>query len=226
MTDRPKPSDNRSELIDQLIGSYLTLPVSFLWREARGMPFPDQFFDARLELQGLATAWINLEGIIWRAGEVKFIAGLPAKIELKDPSIELVIGQADLDRWLKQFRLPYRLELADTGLVVHTEMAGFPLASFETKLEVIGGWFSLQPKRASILGVPSYVPSLFKTYLPLPPLSSETRLSQVGHESGKLKLRFAIDDFTEEVTPGMLVRLRKRFFPVFEQLSGFMSSSS
>lgn len=225
MAATTKASDNSSDLIDQLIGSYLTLPVSFLWREARGLPFPDQFIDARLELRGLATAWLNLERIIWRAAEVRFVAGFPAKIELADPSIELVIGQAELDRWLSQFRLPYRLELADSGLVVHTEMAGFPLASFETKLEVVGGWFSLQPKRASILGVPSYVPSLFKTYLPLPPLSSETRLSQVGHETGQLKLRFAIDDFTEEVTPGMLIRLRKRFFPVFDQLSGLIKSS-
>lgn len=225
MTTKTNASDSSSELIDQLIGSYLTLPVSFLWREARGLPFPDQFINARLELQGLATAWVNLERIIWRAGEVKFVAGFPARIELTDPSIELVIGQAELDRWLSQFRLPYRLELADSGLVVHTELAGFPLASFETALEVVGGWFSLQPKSASIFGVPSYVPTLFKTYLPLPPLSAETKLSQVGHETGKLKLRFAIDDFTEEVTPGMLTRLRKRFFPVFDQLSGLMKSA-
>lgn len=224
MSENSQKSENRSDLIDQLVGSYLTLPVLFSWREARGLPFPDTFSGARLELQGLATAWVNLEQIVWRADEVRFIHGLPASISLKTPSIELVIGQAELDRWLGQFRLPYRLELAAEGLIVHTEIAGFPLAQFETRLEVIGGWFALEPKRASILGVPGYVPSLFKSYLPLPPLSKETRLSNVTHKPGQLRLKFAIDDFEEEVSPGLLLRLRKRFFPVFEQLSGLLGS--
>lgn len=217
-------NDTRSDLIDQLVSSYLTLPVLVSWERATGLPFPDTFSNARLELQGLATAWVNLDQIVWQAEEVSFIPGLPARIELTAPSIEIAIGQAELDRWLGQFRLPYRLELAADGLIVHTEIAGFPLAQFETRLEVVGGWFALEPKSASIFGVPGYVSSLFKSYLPLPPLSKETRLSAVTHQPGQLRLKFAIDDFTEEVTPGLLIRLRKRFFPVFEQLSGFLGS--
>lgn len=224
MAANSQTSENRSDLIDELVGSYLRLPVLFSWREAKGLPFPDTFSAAALELQGLATAWVNLEQIVWRADEVRFIHGLPARLKLTTPSIELAIGQAELDRWLGQFRLPYRLELAADGLIVHTEIAGFPLAQFETRLEVVGGWFALEPKRASILGVPGYVPSLFKSYLPLPPLSKETRLSKVTHQSGQLRLRFAIDDFEEEVSPGLLLRLRKRFFPVFEQLTGLLGS--
>jgi hypothetical protein len=217
-------NDTRSDLIDQLVSSYLTLPVFVSWDKASGLPFPDTFSNARLELQGLATAWVNLDQIVWQAEEVSFIPGLPARIELTAPSIEIAIGQAELDRWLGQFRLPYRLELATDGLIVHTEIAGFPVAQFETRLEVVGGWFALEPKSASIFGVPGYVSSLFKSYLPLPPLSKETRLSAVTHQPGQLRLKFAIDDFTEEVTPGLLIRLRKRFFPVFEQLSGFLGS--
>lgn len=220
----PDNNDNRSDLIDQLVSSYLTLPVLVSWERARGLPFPDTFSQARLELQGLATAWVNLDQIVWEAEEVAFIPGLPARIELTAPSIEIAIGQAELDRWLGQFRLPYRLELAADGLIVHTEIAGFPLAQFETRLEVVGGWFALEPKSASIFGVPGYVSSLFKSYLPLPPLSKEARLSAVTHRPGQLRLKFAIDDFAEEVSPGLLVRLRKRFFPVFEQLSGFLGS--
>jgi len=220
----PDINDKRSDLIDQLVSSYLTLPVLVSWERASGLPFPDTFRQARLELQGLATAWVNLDQIVWEAEEVAFIPGLPARIELTSPSIEIAIGQAELDRWLGQFRLPYRLELAEDGLIVHTEIAGFPLAQFETKLEVVGGWFALEPKSASIFGVPGYVSSLFKSYLPLPPLSKEARLSAVTHRAGQLRLKFAIDDFAEEVSPGLLVRLRKRFFPVFEQLSGFLGS--
>jgi hypothetical protein len=40
------------------------------------------------------------------------------------------------------------------------------VAELEARLEVVSGWFVLQPKRASILGVPNYVASLFRTYLP------------------------------------------------------------
>ncbi len=219
------PSDNRSDVIDQLVGSYLKLPVFASWEEASGIPFPDRFRGARLELQGLATAWFNLEQIVWRADEVRIMPGLPASVDLKGVSVEIAIGQQELDRWLKQFRLPYRLELADKGLIVHTELAGFPLAQFETKLEVVGGWFVLEPKSASILGVPGYVSSLFRSYLPMPPLSRESRLAAIEHEPGRLRLRFALEDFVEEVSPGLLGRLRKRFFPMIEQLSGFFSNS-
>jgi hypothetical protein len=216
-------NETRSEVIDILVGSYLTLPVAISWREARGIPIPDRFIGAKLELQGLATAWVNLEQIVWRAEQVRFVPGLPARLQLQTPSIELVIGQKELDRWLDQFNLPYRLELGDNGLIVHTEIAGFPLAQFETRLQVTGGWFVLEPKSASILGVPSYVSSLFRSYLPLPPLSKETRLAAIEHEPQRLRVRFALDDFEEEVTPGILQRLRKRFFPMAEQISGFLT---
>ena len=217
-------NETRSEVIDHLVGSYLTLPVAISWREARGIPIPDRFISAKLELQGLATAWVNLEQIVWRAEQVTFVPGFPARLQLQTPSIELVIGQKELDRWLGQFNLPYRLELGEHGLIVHTEIAGFPLAQFETRLEVTGGWFVLEPKSASILGVPSYVSSLFRSYLPLPPLSKETRLTAIEHEPQRLRVRFALDDFEEEVTPGILQRLRKRFFPMAEQISGFLSA--
>ncbi len=214
-------SKQRSDVIDQLVGSYLTVPVLVTWRDASGLPFPDTFTGARLEMQGLATAWFNLEQIVWRAESVRFIPGLPARIELETPQVELVVGQKELDRWLGQFNLPYRLELAEAGLIVHTEIAGFPLAQFETRLEVTGGWFVLEPKRASILGVPSYVSSLFRSYLPMPPLSREARLSSIEHEAGRLRLGFSLDDFEEEVGPGLLLRLRQRFFPIAEQMSSF-----
>lgn len=213
---------NRSDLIDQLVGSYLKLPVAVRWERASGLPFPDTFETARLEFQGIATAWLNLEQIVWAADEVKFEPGFPARIRLSGPSIEIAVGQAELDRWMARFQLPYRLELGAEGLIVHTRIAGFPLAEFETRLEVVDGWFVLQPKRATILGVPSYVASIFRSYLPLPPLSKDTRLSAIGHEAGLIRLCFALEDFEEEVTPGILTRLRKRFFPMLDQVAGLL----
>jgi hypothetical protein len=214
----PDNASSRSDVIDQLVGSYLKLPVQIDWTEARGLPFPDTFVNAKLQFAGIATAWMHLEQVVWRAGELRFVPGLPAKIYVQAPSIEMVVGQHEVDRWREQFSLPFRLELAETGIVVHTKLAGFPLGEFETGLDVVGGWFVLEPKRATVLGVPGYVSSLFRTYLPVPPLSKEIRLDSIEHESGLLRIRFAIDDFDEEVSPGLLVRLQKRFFPLSSAL--------
>lgn len=218
MTDTP--NDIRSDVIDQLVSSYLKLPVQIHWIEARGLPFPDTYIHARLEFAGLATSWLQLEQVVWHADELRFVPGLPAKIYLQAPGIELVVGQGEVDRWREQFSLPYRLELADTGLIVHTELAGFPLGEFETGLEVVDGWFVLEPKRATVLGVPSYVSSLFRSYLPMPPLSRDIRLAAIEHETGLLRIRFAMDDFDEEVSPGLLQRLQNRFFPLSQPLGG------
>ncbi|MCZ6710106.1 MAG: hypothetical protein O7B25_07075, partial [Gammaproteobacteria bacterium] len=215
-----KSSGNRSDVIDQLVSSYLKLPVQILWSEARGLPFPNVFVNARLEFAGVATSWLHLEQVIWHADELRFVPGLPAKIFLQGPSIEMVVGQDEVDRWRERFSLPYRLELADSALIVHTELAGFPLAEFETGLEIVDGWFVLEPKRATVLGVPSYVSSLFRTYLPVPPLSKEMRLVGIEHETGLLRIRFGIDDFDEEITPGLLLRLQKRFLPVAGSADG------
>jgi hypothetical protein len=216
--------DNRSDTLDELLSSYLQMPVVMRWEKASGMPFPDRFENSRVEFQGIATSWLDLKQIVCEADEVRFIHGFPARITLSNPAVELVIGQQDLDRWLERFQLPYRLELGDEALIVHTEVAGFPIAEFETSIEVDRGWFVLKPKRAAIFGVPGYVSSLFRTYLPVPPLSAESRLTRIRHEKGILGLRFSLDDFDEEVSPGLLLRLRKRFFPVVDQISGMLGT--
>jgi hypothetical protein len=69
------------------------------------------------------------------------------------------------------------------------------------------------------------VSSLFRTYLPIPPLSKESQLSRIEHASGLLRLGFTIGDFDEEISPGLLGRLQKRFFPVVDQLSGMLGTS-
>lgn len=205
-----------SSVIDHLVSSYFELPVKIDWTKATGMPFPDEFEGARLEFSGLATSWMDLRQVIWLASRVRVRAGMPATVTVTGPRVEIAVGKAELDRWLKRFELPYRLEFAEDALIIHTEVAGFPVAELEAHLEVMSGWFVLQPKRASILGMPNYVASLFRTYLPLPPLAGNTRLDAIIHEPELLRLTFALDDFEEQVTPGLLTRLQKRLLPTLE----------
>ena len=214
--------DNRSDLIDELLSTYLKVPVMLYWDRASGLPFPDQFKAPRAEFQGIATDWLDLERIACVAESARFRHGMPARLAVENPGLEITIGQKALDRWLKRFPLPYRLELGAEAMIVHTEIAGFPVAEFETTLEVVGGWFVLKPKRTSFFGVPGYVSSIFQTYLPIPPMSQDSRLAGIEHSKGRLTLRFALSSFEEEVTPGLLIRLRKKFFPVVDQLTGFM----
>ena len=202
-----------SSVISQLVSSYFELPVSIHWQKASGLPFPDRFEQARLEFGGLATAWMDLKQVIWHADDIRFVPGFPARVEVKGPRVEIAIGQTELDRWLKRFQLPYRLVLEEEAMVVHAEIAGLSIGEFETRIEVINGWFVLEPKRASILGVPTYVASLFRTFLPLPPLSGSTRLVDINHKKGELRAIFGLDDFEETVTPGLLSRLQKRLMP-------------
>lgn len=215
-----------SSVIDQLVSSYFEQPVKLHWDKALGLPFPDRFEGARLEFAGLATAWMDLKQVIWRAERVRFVPGLPARIEVAGPRVEIAVGQEAIDRWLRRFELPYRIELGAEALIIHTEIAGFPIAQLEARLAVVNGWFVLQPKRASILGVPNYVAALFRTYLPLPPLTGSTKLVDIGHESGLLRLTFALEDFVEEVVPGMLARVQKRLMPTFDPTLGGLLNRS
>ena len=204
---------SRSRVVDQLVSSYFELPVRIDWKKATGMPFPDQFEDAKLEFSGFATAWLDLKQVVWRAHHVRFATGMPATVRVSQPRVEIAVGKAELTRWLKRFELPYRLELAEDAIVIHTELAGFPVAELEARLEVVNGWFVLQPRRASVLGMPNYMASLFRTYLPLPPLAGNTRLDAIHHEPELLRLTFTLEDFEEQVTPGLLARLQKRLLP-------------
>jgi hypothetical protein len=205
-----------SSVIDQMVSSYFELPVHIDWAHATGLPFPDRFEQPELQFSGLATAWMDLQEVIWRADHVHFVPGMPASVKVRGPRVEVAIGKDDLTRWLKRFELPYRVELTEDAIVLHTEFGGFPVAELEARLEVVGGWFLLQPKRASILGVPNYVASLFRTYLPMPPLAGNTRLESIRHQPDVLRLTFGLEDFEEQVTPGLLGRLQKRLLPTLD----------
>jgi hypothetical protein len=212
--------NSASSVIDQLVSSYFEQPVRVYWSKASGLPFPDRFEGARLEFAGLATAWMDLKQVVWHAERVRFVPGFPARIEITGPKVEIAVGQDAIDRWLRRFELPYRIELGSEALIIHTEIAGLPIAQLEARLAVVNGWFVLQPKRASILGVPNYVAALFRTYLPLPPLTGSTHLVGIDHAAGLLRLTFGLEDFAEDVVPGMLARMQKRLLPTLDPTLG------
>jgi len=203
----------RSDAIDQWLSSYLELPVKLSFEGSVGDALRGTFEGVALEVGGVATAWLPLERIALRAARATLTPGLPAVLAVEEPVVSIAVGQRDLDRWQGRFQLPFRLSLAAKGVIVHTELAGVALSEFETGLEVVNGWFVLRPRRASILGIPSQLASWLRAYLPLPPISPEARLSGIDHAAGRLTLHFAISDFEEKVTPGMLQRLRKRLLP-------------
>jgi hypothetical protein len=203
----------RSDAIDQLVSGYLALPVKLSWEGSLADSLRGTFEGVRVEIGGIATAWLPLERLSVSVKRAVFTPGLPASIVVEKPEVAISVGQRDLDRWLDGFQLPFRLRFGERGLIVNTELAGVSISEFETTLEIVRGWFVLRPQRASILGLPSNLARLFRAYLPLPPLSPEARLVNIEHAERRLTLHFAVSDFEEQVSPGMLRRLRKRLLP-------------
>jgi hypothetical protein len=203
----------RSDAIDQLVGAYFKRPVEVHWDGSLADTFQGRFQEASISLAGVATAWLPIERLSLSAREARIVAGLPGRLEVSGPCLEVVVSQADIDPWMQSFELPFSLHLEEQGLLMKAEIAGFQLGEIQTQLEIVRGWFVLRPRRAALLGVPAYVSSLFRTYLPVPPITDQTKLAGIEHEAGRLRLRFAVDDFEEELTPGLLERLRKRVLP-------------
>jgi hypothetical protein len=203
----------RSDAIDQWLSSYLELPVKLAFEGSVGDALRGTFEDVSLEIAGVATAWLPLERIRLAAARATLTPGLPAVIAVEEPVVSITVGQRDLDRWQGGIQLPFRLQLGEKGLVINTEIAGFALSELEMRLEVVNGWFVLRPRSVSILGIPSQLARWLRAYLPLPPVSPEARLTGIDHAAGRLTMHFGISDFEEEVTPGMMQRLRKRLLP-------------
>ena len=203
----------RSDAIDQWLSSYLELPVKLSFEGSVGDALRGTFEGVGLEVAGVATAWLPLERIALHADKATITPGLPARLAVEAPVVSITVGQRDLDRWQGGSQLPFRLALGEKGLGVNAGLAGVVLSEFEAQLDVAGGWFVLRPRRATILGIPNQLASWFRAYLPLPPVSPEARLSGIDHAAGRITLHFSINDFEEEISPGMLERLRRRLLP-------------
>jgi len=203
----------RSDAIDQLLSTYLKMPARVSWEGALADSVRGVFEGVRLELAGLAILALPFERLVLRTDRFQFTPGIPARIEATRPRIEISIDQRQIDRWLQRARAPFELRLSEDAIEFQMELGGFPLTRTETELRVRGGWFELRPKRAEFLGVRARLVSVFRTYLPIPRLAPQTRLTGIEHAEGVLRLELSLDDFADVITPGLVERLQNRFLP-------------
>ncbi len=203
----------RSDAIDELLSNYFKMPAKVSWEGALADSVRGVFEGPRLELAGLAILALPFDRIVFRADRFQFTPGIPARIEAVLPRIEVSIDQRQIDRWLHRAHAPFKLRLVEGAIEFLMDVGGFPITRTETELRVQRGWFVFRPKRAEFLGVRTRLVSLFRTYLPLPRLAAQTRLTGIKHFEGALQLELSFDDFADVITPGLIERLQKRFLP-------------
>lgn len=203
----------RSDAIDQLLSSYLQLPARVSWKGAIGDSVRGIFEGARLELAGVAVLALPFDRMVFEADRFRFTPGIPARIDAKGARIEVSIVQRQVDRWLRRGRAPFRLALTDDAIEFRMDLAGFPLSRARTELAIQGGWLTLKSQRAEFLGLQSRLASLFRAYLPVPRLTPGTRITGIRHAPGTLAFQLSLEDFEEEITPGLVQRMQARFVP-------------
>jgi hypothetical protein len=203
----------RSDAIDELLSNYFKMPAKVSWESALADSVRGVFEGPRLELAGLAILALPFDRIVFRADRFQFTPGIPARFEAVLPRIEVSIDQRQIDRWLHRAHAPFKLRLVEGAIEFLMDVGGFPITRTETELRVQRGWFVFRPKRAEFLGVRTRLVSLFRTYLPLPRLAAQTRLTGIKHFEGALQLELSFDDFADVITPGLIERLQKRFLP-------------
>ncbi len=206
-------NDVRSDAIDDLLSAYLKMPARVSWEGALADSVRGVFEGIRLELAGVAILALPFDRLVLQADRFQFIPGLPARFETTRPRIEVSIDQRLLDRWLQRARAPFELRLIEGAIEFEMKVAGFPISRTETELRIQRGWFVLRPRHAEFLGMRARLVSLFRTYIPLPRLAPQTRLTRIEHVEGAVRLELGLDDFQDVITPGLVERLRNRFLP-------------
>lgn len=203
----------RSDAIDHLLSSYLRQPARVSWDGAIGDSMRGIFEGGRLELAGVAIMALPFDRIVFETERFQIHPGMPAQIQVTRPRVEISIHQKQLDRWLKRARAPFSLELTKKAIDFRMEVAGYEVTRAETELAISGGWFILKPRTAEFMGLRSRLASLFRGYLPIPRLAPQTRISAIRHAKGAIRFELALDDFEEEITPGLVDRLQSRYLP-------------
>ena len=161
----------------------------------------------KVELPAYALAGLVVDRFVLRAEHVRVAPGLPPTLHAGPVGIRAVVSQANVDRWTKDLRLPFRLRLTEEGVVTTTGIGGIRMTEIVTVPEVAGGFLRLRPQRASLLGVPTSLVRFLRGYLPLPPLPREAVLESVDPSDGELTLTFRIDHFEQALTPDVSKRL-------------------
>lgn len=204
----------RSEAIETLISTYLAMPARVSWSGALGDSVRGTFVGGRIELAGVAVLALPCQRLVLESERFQFTPGLPARIRATAPKIEITLEQAQIDRWLARARAPFTLTLEEDGIGVALDVAGVPVTRAQAQLCIDRGWFLLRPKSASLFGFESRLATLFRTFFPMPRLAAETRLAGIRHQKGAIVLELSLDDFEEDLSPGLVGRLQQRFLPM------------
>jgi hypothetical protein len=203
----------RSDAIDRLLSTYLKQPAKVSWEGALGDSVRGIFEGARIELAGVSVMALPFDRLVLESDRFQITPGIPASIEVIGPRIEISIDQRQLDRWLRRARSPFALDLQEEGIEFQMDLRGFQISRVLTTLEIVGGWVVLKPKHAEVLGLRSRLASLFRTYLPMRRLAPQTRLTAIRHAKGAIRAELTLDDFEDEITPGLVDRLQSQFLP-------------
>jgi hypothetical protein len=204
----------QSRAIDELLSQYLAMPARVSWKGALGDSMRGTFVGGRLELAGVAVLALPCQRLVLESERFQFTPGIPARIQAIGPRVELTIEQSQIDRWLKRSRAPFTLVLLDEGIELSLDVRGLPVTRAAASLEIDRGWFVLRPKHASLFGLQNHLAALFRTYFPMPRLAPETRLSGIRHRRGSIVLELSLGDFEEDLSPGLVDRLQRRFLPM------------
>lgn len=203
----------RSDAIDQLLSNYLKMPARVSWKGAIGDSVRGVFEEGRLELSGVSVLALPCDRIVVESDRFQFTPGVPARIEVAAPRVEISIDQNQLDRWVRRTRAPLGLNLEAEGIETLIDLAGFPISRTLTTLEIRRGWLRLTPIEAQFMGLENRFAKLFRGFLPIPRLAPQTRLSAIRHSHGSIQFELGLEDFEEAITPGLIERLTARFLP-------------
>lgn len=163
----------------------------------------------KIELPAYAFAGLVVDRFIIRAHAVRVQPGLPPVFIAEPVDLTVVVGQDNIDRWIADVRLPFRLRLTEEGILTTTGIRGLRMSEVVTEPEVVGGFVKLQPRRVSLLGVPAPMARFLRGYLPLPPLPRAAKLEEVHSRDGELELAFRIERFEQPLTPDVRNRLAR-----------------
>lgn len=163
----------------------------------------------KVELPAYAVAGLVVDRFVVRAERVRVLPGLPPTLVAEPVRFEAVVSQDNVDRWVRELHLPFRLRLTEDGVVTTAGLGGIRMTELVTLPTISGGFLKLQPLRASMLGVPTPLLRFLRGYLPLPPLPRSARLDAVEPRDGELALTFRIERFEQPLTPDVASRLRR-----------------
>lgn len=163
----------------------------------------------KLELPAYAVAGLVVDRFVIRAERLRVQPGFPPVLVAHPVRFQAIVSQANVDRWTKDLRLPFRLRLTEDGVITTAGLGGIRMSEIVTTPTIVGGFLQLRPTRASLLGVPAPMVRFLRGYLPLPPLPRSAKLEDVEPSDGELALSFRIDRFEQPLTPDVADRFRQ-----------------